>query len=265
MGTRETILRSVVIHYINEPTPIGSVQLKEDLRLDISSATIRNHFKRLVDEGLLAQLHTSSGRVPTERALRRHWSETLERGVIPIASRQTLKEAAYRYGIFVRALPEVSNRITEVINVGQRYLVVALDAGEIVLPYSKPMERFLSEFSGYEYQALYKVAKQMGALDLAARLRALPGGPALTANRRELIAIAYHQPQWADTHFQEVLDGGLAAGKEEGIFFDPEAPQGCMMTKHRSRLEGEEASLFCIGSLSRNFGAFFKSLQGGGQ
>ncbi|MCB1112968.1 MAG: heat-inducible transcriptional repressor HrcA [Chlamydiales bacterium] len=68
---REThILFGVIDYYISTGKPVGSNTLKETGFENISSATIRNYFASLEEEGYLHQHHASGGRVPTEAAFR---------------------------------------------------------------------------------------------------------------------------------------------------------------------------------------------------
>ncbi|MDA8276784.1 MAG: heat-inducible transcriptional repressor HrcA [Actinomycetota bacterium] len=74
---RAQILRAVVESYITSAEPIGSAQLATMAGIAVSSATIRNDMSYLEQEGYLAQPHTSSGRVPTERGYRRYVDELM--------------------------------------------------------------------------------------------------------------------------------------------------------------------------------------------
>ncbi|MEK7743978.1 MAG: heat-inducible transcriptional repressor HrcA [Elusimicrobiota bacterium] len=67
---KRKILKWAVDHYIKTSRPIASSVVAEAADLDLSSATIRSVLKELEDEGYLAQLHASSGRVPTDRGYR---------------------------------------------------------------------------------------------------------------------------------------------------------------------------------------------------
>ena len=60
------ILEAVVEAYIKTGDPIGSKAVCEVLDFNVSSATVRNDMAELSNLGLLAQPHTSSGRIPTE-------------------------------------------------------------------------------------------------------------------------------------------------------------------------------------------------------
>ncbi len=64
------VLLGLVELYIQSGRPIGSNTLKETGFESLSSATIRNYFASLEEEGYLVQHHASGGRTPTDRALK---------------------------------------------------------------------------------------------------------------------------------------------------------------------------------------------------
>ena len=64
------VLLGLVDYYIKTGKPVGSNTLKEVGFEELSSATIRNYFAHLEEEGYLAQTHASGGRVPTNLAYR---------------------------------------------------------------------------------------------------------------------------------------------------------------------------------------------------
>ncbi|GAA2528641.1 heat-inducible transcriptional repressor HrcA [Rarobacter incanus] len=67
---RISVLRAVIEHYVATHEPVGSKSVAEGYRLGVSPATIRNDMAILEDEGLIAQPHTSAGRVPTDKGYR---------------------------------------------------------------------------------------------------------------------------------------------------------------------------------------------------
>ncbi|MEK7659603.1 MAG: hypothetical protein AAB343_00160 [Patescibacteria group bacterium] len=69
-GRDSKILFALIDAYIHSAAPVPSSYLSRKFRGALSPATIRNHFIRLTDEGFLEQPHTSSGRIPTEKAVR---------------------------------------------------------------------------------------------------------------------------------------------------------------------------------------------------
>lgn len=73
---RREVLRAIVSDYIASQEPVGSKALLERHSLGVSSATIRNDMAVLEEAGLIAQPHSSSGRVPTQAGYR-HFVDTL--------------------------------------------------------------------------------------------------------------------------------------------------------------------------------------------
>ncbi|MDF2884177.1 MAG: heat-inducible transcription repressor HrcA [Clostridiaceae bacterium] len=64
------ILQAIINDYINTAEPVGSRTIAKKYNLGISSATIRNEMADLEDMGYLEQLHSSSGRKPSDRGYR---------------------------------------------------------------------------------------------------------------------------------------------------------------------------------------------------
>ncbi|WP_127127187.1 heat-inducible transcriptional repressor HrcA [Georgenia sp. SYP-B2076] len=67
---RLDVLRAIVQDYVETREPVGSRILVERHSLGVSPATIRNDMAALEEEGLIAQPHTSAGRVPTDKGYR---------------------------------------------------------------------------------------------------------------------------------------------------------------------------------------------------
>ena len=74
----ESVLRTLIETYLEAGEPVGSRLLAKRYPESLSSATIRNVLADLEDESLVAQPHTSAGRVPTERAYRYYMDRWLE-------------------------------------------------------------------------------------------------------------------------------------------------------------------------------------------
>jgi heat-inducible transcriptional repressor len=64
------VLRAIVEDFISTNEPVGSKALVDRHNLGVSPATIRNDMAALEEEGLIAQPHTSAGRVPTDAGYR---------------------------------------------------------------------------------------------------------------------------------------------------------------------------------------------------
>jgi len=71
------VLLGLVEYYIQTGKPVGSNTLREAEFGDLSSATIRNYFSNLEEQGYLIQSHASGGRIPTSLAYRVYAQEFL--------------------------------------------------------------------------------------------------------------------------------------------------------------------------------------------
>src|SRR4051794_20464575 len=67
---RLAVLRAIVEDYVQTREPVGSKALVDRHSLGVSPATIRNDMAALEEEGLIAQPHTSAGRIPTDKGYR---------------------------------------------------------------------------------------------------------------------------------------------------------------------------------------------------
>jgi len=72
---QKRILLAIIEEFMSSAQEIGSNNLIRKYDLGVSSATVRSEMVRLMSEGLLAKSHASSGRVPTDTALRLYINE----------------------------------------------------------------------------------------------------------------------------------------------------------------------------------------------
>lgn len=72
------VLIGLIEHFLKTGKAVGSNALKEAGFHDLSSATIRNYFARLEEEGYLSQQHSSGGRIPTDRSFRLYAEEYVD-------------------------------------------------------------------------------------------------------------------------------------------------------------------------------------------
>jgi len=89
------LLNRVIEEYIATAEPVSSKAIASSGAFPVRSATIRNEMADLEDAGLLAQLHTSGGRVPTAKAYRLYVNNLAAREGISIgtALRHKMDEA----------------------------------------------------------------------------------------------------------------------------------------------------------------------------
>lgn len=67
---RFAVLRAIVADYVATQEPVGSKVIVDRHNLGVSSATVRNDMAVLEEDGLIAQPHTSAGRIPTDKGYR---------------------------------------------------------------------------------------------------------------------------------------------------------------------------------------------------
>lgn len=80
------VLHAIVSDYISSNEPVGSKAIVDRHSFGVSAATIRNDMALLEEDELIAQPHTSSGRVPTDKGYRLY-VDTLA-GIRPLTSAQ---------------------------------------------------------------------------------------------------------------------------------------------------------------------------------
>jgi transcriptional regulator of heat shock response len=72
------VLMAIIKEFMESADEVGSVTLLEKYDFGVSSATIRNEMVSLMEEGFLEKKHVSSGRFPTDQAIRMYVKEQLE-------------------------------------------------------------------------------------------------------------------------------------------------------------------------------------------
>ena len=76
---KELILEYLIVEYVKTAQPVSSFVLQKEYNLPYSSATIRSELAELEEEGFLVQIHTSSGRVPSDKGYRYYVNRLLGR------------------------------------------------------------------------------------------------------------------------------------------------------------------------------------------
>lgn len=111
------ILSAVIKEFMEEAEEVGSVALVEKYDLGVSSATIRNEMVKLMNLGLLEKSHISSGRVPTDQALRLYVSSVLgNRELNPLISveiRQGIYRDRFDKNMLVKEILELVSKETD--------------------------------------------------------------------------------------------------------------------------------------------------------
>ncbi len=88
----KVILFGLIELYLQSGKPIGSNTLRENGFESLSSATIRNYFVKLEEEGYLKQQHSSGGRVPSSLAFKLYAQEHLNQPKISPSHKKEIEE-----------------------------------------------------------------------------------------------------------------------------------------------------------------------------
>lgn len=86
------ILKAVIEEYIDSAEPVGSDVLEKKHNVGVSPATIRNEMVALTQKGFLRQPHTSSGRVPSPKALKLYVHQLMDEKKLSVAEEVAAKE-----------------------------------------------------------------------------------------------------------------------------------------------------------------------------
>jgi heat-inducible transcriptional repressor len=88
---RRMILRVVVQEYVEGARPVGSETIAAKYQLGVSPATVRNELAVLEQLGLIHQLHTSAGRVPSEEGYRYYVEHLMEEPPLSTEEQRTIE------------------------------------------------------------------------------------------------------------------------------------------------------------------------------
>ena len=105
------ILNHLVLDYIQTAGPVGSRTLSEQHLKKFSPATIRAILADLEQRGFLAQRHTSSGRIPTEKGLRFYVDTLIERRPLSDKDQEEIRGRYHLPEIQVRTLLQKTSTI----------------------------------------------------------------------------------------------------------------------------------------------------------
>jgi len=86
------ILQAIISDFIRTAEPVGSRTLSRNYDLGISPATIRNEMSDLEELGYLTHPHTSSGRVPSEKAYRLYVNELMKKRELTDEEKRVISE-----------------------------------------------------------------------------------------------------------------------------------------------------------------------------
>jgi heat-inducible transcriptional repressor len=95
---REKILRIVINNYISTGNPVSSRTICNKYKVDLCPASVRNVLADLEEQGLITHMHTSAGRIPTDKGYRYYVDHLLKySGLTPAEQALISKEYLSKY------------------------------------------------------------------------------------------------------------------------------------------------------------------------
>jgi len=265
INKKEFLLDSIIRAYIEHLEPIGSGQLKSMYDIAYSPATIRGYFKKLGDEGYLAQEHASSGRTPTTEALKEYWSNRLDVR-LDFIDYNRLNILSRQIGLTVFLKEQQTQTLHRVLNIENLYLLLEFNSFSITIKYDERLSRFLADMNGMDASKLIEVAKHVGATELFIEL-----GKYVFNRDFEVINIKEFLKLCVDYDLEEqninkFLNGSIMDRLEKGIYFHNSAgfeqilPHSYIGISHDVVINHKSFKMLVVGELSKDYEYFYKGI-----
>lgn len=124
LGDRKLrVLHAVIDDYINVGEPVGSRTIVKKYNLGVSSATVRNEMADLEEMGYLVQPHTSSGRIPSDKAYRLYVDQLMQTRVLTSSEANNIKAL---YAIKANQTEEIISQTAKILSDMTNYTSVVL-------------------------------------------------------------------------------------------------------------------------------------------
>ena len=256
---KEFLLQSIIKAYIEHLEPIGSTQLKSMYDITYSPATIRGYFKKLGEEGYLAQEHISSGRTPTTEALKQYWQTKLNFKLKGINLR-ALEYYASNIGLCVFIKKEKSDVLKDIINVENKYMILEFSSFAISVKYSDALYRFLNDMIGLDLKDITKVSKDVGAYEVYESIhQTLQNSDFQIFNYKEFLCLAlnYDLDEYTINSF---LKGQILDELKEGLYFDKLLPPNYIGICNYCKINNEDVKMLVIGELPKDYEYFYEKI-----
>jgi len=168
---QKQILNATVEQYIDNAEPIGSQSLQKNTGFEVSSATLRNELKKLDEEGYLTQIHTSSGRVPTDLGYRFYVENIADSPVLSSDEESVINEFKWVGKTLRETLDEITTMMTEITDyttlvVMPNMFLDALRAVHFVLVDIDTVLVVLLNSMGVNNEVLLKISERVSQEDL---------------------------------------------------------------------------------------------------
>jgi heat-inducible transcriptional repressor len=256
---KEFLLQSIIRAYIEHLEPIGSTQLKSMYDITYSPATIRGYFKKLGEEGYLAQEHISSGRTPTTEALKQYWQMKLDFKLKGINLR-VLEHFASNVGLSVFIKKEKSDVLKNIMNVENKYMILEFSSFAISVKYSDALYRFLNDMIGLDLRDITKISKDVGAYEVYESInQTLQNSDFQIFNYKEFLNLALTY-DFDDYTINSFLKGHILDDLKEGLYFEKLLPSNYIGICNYCKINNEDVKMLVIGELSKDYEYFYEKI-----
>ncbi|VTX57857.1 Heat-inducible transcription repressor HrcA [Campylobacter jejuni] len=223
---KDLILDSIIQTYFLDNVPIGSNELNSNLC--IPASTIRVYLKRLSDEGLITQLHISSGRILTILTMQNYWQSFWKKEQdqdINIKSENFLKELSKEFEIYCLVYGGRSLVLKEVLEFKE----------ELILKHEKEAWNFLQSLIGFDLFTIEKIASLRQNLIY------------YRSNEERVYQI------YQNDEFVKLLDCGVHRYFKESLEFEPLFKESFMGLKVDTQFLGEDVNIILAGSVYTDY------------
>ena len=256
---KEFLLQYIIKAYIEHLEPIGSTQLKSMYDITYSPATIRGYFKKLGEEGYLAQEHISSGRTPTTEALKQYWQSKLNLKLKGLNLR-ALEYFASEIGLSVFIKKEKSDVLKNILNVEKRYMILEFSSFAISVKYSDALYRFLNDMIGLDLKDITKVSKDVGAYEVYESInQTLQNSDFQIFNYKEFLNLALNY-DFDEYTINSFLKGQILDELTEGLYFDKLLPANYIGICNYCKINNEDVKMLVIGELPKDYEYFYEKI-----
>ena len=268
INKKEFLLDSIIKAYIAHLEPIGSGQLKTMYDIAYSPATIRGYFKKLGDEGYLAQEHASSGRTPTTDALKEYWINRLNHlnNRLNNIDYNRLNIVSRKIGLTIFLKEEQEQILHRVLNIENLYLLLEFSSFSITIKYNNALYKFLLDMCELEATNILEVASQVGATDLYIELdKYLFNKDFEIINIKEFLKLCIDY-NFEESEINKFLHGNIMDKLEKGIYFHGNSglnqilPYQYMGIAHDVIINHKKYKMLVIGELSKDYEYFYKGI-----
>ena len=276
MDKKEFLLHSIIRAYIEHCEPIGSSQLKSMYDISFSPATIRGYFKKLGDEGYLAQEHISSGRTPTIEALKEYWSKRLDFD-LPFIKFDRLENLANKMGLSVFIKQQTKDTLYRVLNVDNVYMILEFyktstfssnefalttneDSYAVTIKYNEAFYKFLNDMVGRTFDDILDISLQVGARHLYTQLSGyMQNNTFKIVNTKNFLNLAV-QNDLEEKEINLFLQGDVMPRLDSGVYVENLLPQGQIAICHNTNIDGTDAKILVVGDLNKDYEYFYKGI-----